>query len=354
VEEGLPVPVPVLVPDPVLLTLAVLLPVTSALRVSVTEAVRLWLAVKEADEDTVPVALLVLLPVPLTLLEAVAVAVMLPLGLAVGVTLPVAESELVEDSVPLTEAEPLAVIEEDEDGVAEAAREQDVQRQKTNNDACSRLRIRTSWMSARRRNVAGGGRQTAPQPREGSAQALTLRTRPGELGCPMHRVVPGTMSHTGSRNGGGGSRHSPVSVPLPDSVCEGLLLTLAVLLAVASALRVSVTDAVMLELAVNEAEADTVPVALLVPLPVPVPLVEAVAVEVMLPLGLAVGVTLPVAESEPEGVDDALTEAEPLAVIEAEEVRVEEAATKQKHACRGAEGKRTSYLTAEEARRDCA
>jgi hypothetical protein len=39
---------------------------------------------------------------------------------------------------------------------------------------------------------------------------------------------------------------SPVTVPLPDPVCEALLLTLAVPLAVASALRVRVTDAVML------------------------------------------------------------------------------------------------------------
>jgi len=123
--------------------------------------------------------------------------------------------------------------------------------------------------------------------------------------------------------------HSPVTVPLPEPVCEELLLTLAVLLAVSSALRVRVTDAVMLWLAVNEADGDTVPVPLLVLVPVPLPLVDGVGVEVMLVLGLEVGVALPVAESELVGDSVALTEAEPLAVIEADEVTVAEAATKQ-------------------------
>jgi hypothetical protein len=66
----------------------------------------------------------------------------------------------------------------------------------------------------------------------------------------------GTLSNQAFRN----RSHLPVTVLLPDPVCEELLLTLAVLLAVASALRVSVTEAVRLALAVVEADAETVPV----------------------------------------------------------------------------------------------
>jgi hypothetical protein len=99
-----------------------------------------------------------------------------------------------------------------------------------------------------------------------------------------------------------------------------------VLLAVASALRVSVTEAVRLALAVRDADDETVPVALLVPLLVPLPLLEAESAAVTLLLGLAVGETLPVADSEAEAVDDALIEAEPLAVIEGDAVREAEAA----------------------------
>jgi hypothetical protein len=80
---------------------------------------------------------------------------------------------------------------------------------------------------------------------------------------------------------------------------------------------------------VTEADGDNVAVPLLVLVPVPLPLVDGVGVDVMLVLGLAVGVTVPVAESELVGDSVALTEPEPLAVIEADEVRVAEAATRQ-------------------------